>query len=162
LGDDIGDNIMTIPHEEVDGWIKDMEYITVAPRTLEPSFYKLKDGTIIKALININHLTADPKSPQGFAINSSNTIVCYVPKEKRNPTAFQPYTQDELQGGIIDEDMEPETLRENFSVYDLSNGMVLSVKTVVAQISKTKFYTPSGESVYLVNSTPVVKVKKNK
>lgn len=153
---------MTIPHEEVDGWIKDMGYITVTPRTLEPSFYKLKDGTVIKAIININHLIADPKSSQGFAINSSNVVSCYVPKEKRNPAAFQKFDQAELQGGIIDDDMEPETLRENFSVYDLSNGMVLSVKTVVAQISKTKFYTQDGESIYLVNSTPVVKVKKNK
>jgi len=153
---------MTIANEEVDGWVKDMGYVTVTPRTLEPSFYKLKDGTVIKAIININHLIPDPKSPQGFAINSSNVVSCYVPKEKRNPAAFQKYDPSELQGGIIDDDMEPETLRENFSVYDLSNGMVLSVKTVVAQISKTKFYTQDGEHVYLVNSTPVVKVKKNK
>ncbi len=153
---------MTIANEEVDGWIKDMGYITVTPRTTEPSFYKLKDGTVVKALININHVIADPKSPQGFAINSSNVAVCYVPKEKRTPAAFQQYNPAELQGGIIDDDMEPETLRENFSVYDLSNGMVLSVKTVVAQISKTKFYTHDGEPIYLVNTTPVLKVKKNK
>jgi len=153
---------MTIANEEVEGWIKDMGYITVTPRTIEPSFYKLKDGTVIRALININHVIADPKSPQGFAINSGNAVVCYVPKEKRNPAAFQQYNPAEMQSGIIDDDMEPETLRENFSVYDLSNGMVLSVKTVVAQISKTKFYTQDGEPVYLVNTTPILKVKKNK
>lgn len=153
---------MTIAHEEVDGWIKDMGYITVVPRVIEPSFYKLKDGTIIKALVNINHVIADPKSPQGFVINSANVVICYVSKANRNPAAYQPYNQAEIQSGIIDDDMEPETLRENFSVYDCSNGMVLSVKTVVAQVSKTKFYTPDGEPVYLVNTTPVLKVKKNK
>jgi len=153
---------MTIANEEVEGWIKDMGYITVTPRTIEPSFYKIKDGTIIRALININHVIADPKSPQGFTVNSTNAVMCYVPKEKRNPAAFQQYDQAELQSGVIDDDMEPETLRENFSVYDLSNGMVLSVKTVVAQISKSKFYTKDGEPIYLVNTTPVLKVKKNK
>lgn len=152
---------MTIPHEEVDGWIKDMSYVTVTPRTLEPSYYKLKDGTIIKALIHVNHLIADPRSTQGFAVNSINIVSCYVPKEKRTPAAFQPYNPAELQSGITDDDMEPEPLRENFSVYDLSNGMVLSVKTVAGQISKTKFFTPDGEPVYLVSTTPIVKVKKN-
>jgi hypothetical protein len=151
---------MTIPNEEVESWIKDMGYVTVTPRVIESSLYKLKDGTIIKALIHINHLIQDPRSPQGFGINSSNIIISYTPKAKRNPTAFQPFNPAEIQTGVIDDDMEPEPLRENFSVYDLSNGMVLSVKTVAGQISKTKFYTPDGEPVYLVNTTPVVKVKK--
>lgn len=151
---------MTIAKEEVDGWIKDMGYVTITPRTIEPSFYKLKDGTIIKALIHINHLVPDPKSPQGFAVNSSNIIISYVPKEKRNPVAFQPFNPTELQSGISDDDMEPEPLRENFSVYDLSNGMVLSVKTIVGQISKTKYCNQDGEPIYLVSTTPIVKVKK--
>lgn len=151
---------MTIAKEEVDGWIKDMGYITITPRTIEPSFYKLKDGTIIKALIHVNHLVPDPRSPQGFGVNSTNIVICYVPKEKRNPMAFQPYSPAELQSGIIDDDMEPEPLRENFSVYDLSNGMVLSVKTIAGQISKTKFYSQEGDPIYLVNTTPIVKVKK--
>ena len=152
---------MAIANEEINVWIKDMEYITVEPVKIEPSYYKLKDGTIIKAHININHLSPDPRSPQGFAINSTNAIISYVPKEKRNPNAFQRYSQTELQTGIIDEDMEPEVLRENFSVYKLSNGMTMSVKTIAGQISKTKFFSQEGEPVYVVNTTPIIKVKKN-
>lgn len=152
---------MTIPNEEVEGWIKDMGYVTVKPRVIEPSFYKLKDGTIIKALIHINHLIQDPRSPQGFGVNSSNIIISYVPKDKRNPMAFQPVNPAEFQSNVIDDDMEPEPLRENFSVYDLSNGMVLSVKTVVGQIGKTKLYNQDGEPIYLVNTTPIIKIKKS-
>lgn len=154
--------MLTVPHEEVEGYIKDMMYVTATPRNLQPSFYKLSDGTIIKALIHVNHLTPDPRTPDGFAINSTNMVVAYVPKEKRNPAAFQPHNDAELQSSITEEDMEPEPLRENFSVYDLSNGMVLSVKTVAGQVNKTKFYTQDGEPLYLVNTTPVVKIKKNK
>ncbi len=153
---------MTIAIEEVDGWIKDMSYITVTPKIIEPSYYKLKDGTIIKALIHINHLTPNPKSPDGFAVNSQNIVVVYVPKDKRNPMAFQPFNPAEILNNIIDDDMEPEPLRENFSVYDLSNGMILSVKTVAGQIKKTNFYTQDGEPIYAVSTTPIVKVKKNK
>ena len=151
-----------IPVEEIINNIKEMGYITVESKgEIKPSFYKLKDGTIIKALITINHLVADPRSPQGFAVNSNNITTCYVAKENRHPELYRPFNVSDLQSNVLDEDMEPETLREDFSVYALSNGMTLSVKTVVAQVSKTKFYTADGEPLYMVNTTPIVKIKKN-
>ena len=60
----------------------------------------------------------------------------------------------------LEEDVEYEVLHENFSVYDLSNGLTLSVKTVVGQIKKTKFFTRDGEPVYVVNTNPIIKTKK--
>ena len=149
-----------IPEEEALNNIKDMGYITVSPRALNPSYYKLNDGTIIKAIVYVNSLIADPKNPEGFAINSINIVNAFVPKEKRTPERFQPYNQSELREGIVDDDMDFDVLRENFSVYDLSNGMVLSVKTVVGQITKTKFLTKDGEPVYSINTNPIIKVKK--
>jgi len=149
-----------IPEEEILGSLKDMGYILATPRALYPSYYKLADGTLVRALIHINYLLPDPKSPQGFGINSINSVSAFVPKEKRHPEAFVPYNPSELQSGIIDEDMEFEVLRENFSVYDLSNGLVLSVKTVVGQVKKTKFLTKDGEPVYSINTNPILKSKK--
>ncbi|MCH7561315.1 MAG: hypothetical protein IIC67_08140 [Thaumarchaeota archaeon] len=151
---------MVIANEEVEGWIKEMDYVTVEEIKYEPSYYKLKDGTIIKAHIHINHLKTNPRAQQGFSVNSTNMMISYVPKEKLRPDAYQPYSQAELQAGIIDDDMEPEVLRENFSVYKLSNGMTLSVKTIAGQVSKTKFFTQDGEPIYVVNTTPIIKVKK--
>lgn len=59
--------------------INEMEYITAEligePK---PSFYKLKDGTIIRVLININHVVADPEDGQKFSINSNNSIRPYA------------------------------------------------------------------------------------
>lgn len=71
-----------IPEEEIQANIKGMGYVTVNPLKLEPSYYKLVDGTIIKAIVNINYLLPDPKSPQGYSINSHNTINAYIPIEK--------------------------------------------------------------------------------
>ena len=149
-----------IPEEEIQANVKGMGYVTAKPLKVEPSYYKIVDGTVIKAIANIHYLLPDPKSPQGYSINSSNTISAYVPMEKRNPMGFQPYDPSQLKEGIIEEDIETETLRENFSVYELSNDMILSVKTVVGQINKTKFYTQEGEPVYIVNTNPIIKVKK--
>ncbi|MGI0057527.1 MAG: hypothetical protein ACREAK_09180 [Nitrosarchaeum sp.] len=149
-----------IPEEEILNNLKDMGYILAIPRALHPSYYKLSDGTIIRALIHINYLLPDPKSPQGFAINSINSVSAFVPKEKRRPQAYVPYNLSELDSSIIEDDVEFEVLRENFSVYDLSNGLVLSVKTVVGQIKKSKFLTVDGEPVYSINTNPILKAKK--
>ncbi len=153
------------PNEEIEKEIQEMGYITVKPRVINPSYYKLKDGTVVKIVASVNHFTPDPKAApnsEGFAVNSVNIVTAFVPREKRNPTLFQPYTQSDLETSIIDEDMEPITLKEEFSVYELSNDFVVSVKAVVSQIKKTKYYTPAGEPVYTVNSTPIVKIKKIK
>ena len=128
--------------------------------SLCPSYYKLNDGTIICAIVAIHTLVPDPKNPDGFGVNSTNVIHAFTPKEKRKPTAFQHYTPQQLTEGIIDDDVEYEVLHENFSVYDLSNGLTLSVKTVVGQIKKTKFFTRDGEPVYVVNTNPIIKTKK--
>ena len=148
-----------IPEEEVFKNIKEMGYITVKPITIWPSYYKLSDGTIIRALVNINYLLANPLSPEGFTINSNNSVNAYVPKEKRYPGKFEEYNPSDLQSGIIDADVEFEVLRENFSVYEMSNKIKISIKTVVGQIRKTKFYTKEGEPVYIISPNPIIKTK---
>ena len=40
---------------------------------------------------------------------------------------------------LIDEDVQCDILREEFNVYNLSNNMVMSVKTVVGQVRRTEF-----------------------
>ncbi len=149
-----------IQEEEIQHNLSDMGYIIITPRALYPSYYKLTDGTIVRALININYLIPDPQAPQGFAINSTNEITAFVPRENRHPELCQPYNPTNLLVDPIDDDVGFEVLRENFSVYDLSNGMVLNVKTVVGQIIKTKYYTHGGEPIYNINTNPIIKAKK--
>ena len=52
-----------------------------------------------------------------------------------------------------------ETLRENFSVYKFSNEVTISIKTIVTQVNKTKYFNPNGEPIYIVNKSPVMKIK---
>ena len=153
--------IGVIPIEEITKEISKMGYITVEPKgDLKPSYYKLKDGTILRVITTVTHLTPNPQSPQGFALNSFNTIICYVPKEYRHPEFYKPFNNSDIKSNIMEEDMDIETLKEEFSVYSLSNGRTMSVKSIVAQVSKTKLYTPDGEPLYVVNITPVIKTKK--
>jgi len=149
-----------IPEEEVIQNIRDMGYVNVELATHHPSYYKLDDNTIIKALVQIHALIPNPRNPEGFSVSSTNIINAYVPKENRNPEAFVQYTSQQLNEGIVNEDVNFEVLRENFSVYKLSNGLTLSVKTVVGQIKKSRYFTQDGEPVYIVNTQPIIKVKK--
>lgn len=150
-----------IPEEEIFAEIKEMGYITIKPRVERPSYYKLGDGTIIRALVHINSIVQDPRNHDGFNMNPTNLVAAFVPKEKRNPAGFLQQPQGaNLAEGIIEPDVDFQVLKEDFSVYELSNGLILSVKTIIAQIGKTKYYTKEGEPVYLVNMNPIIKVKK--
>ena len=148
-----------IPEEEVINNIRDMGYITVKPRKEYPSYYKLADGAILKALVQVHAVVPSPEKPGEFRVASSNLINVFVPKEARHPAAFRPVTEP-LTSGIVDDDVISEVMREQFSVYDLSDGTVLSVKTVVGQIQKTKHVTVEGEPVYIVNTNPIIKIKR--
>ena len=149
------------PIDEITKEISEMGYVTVEPKgDLKSSYYKLKDGTILRIITTVTRLIPDPKSPQGFTLNSFNTIICYVPKEHRHPQLHTPFNNSDILSNIIDEDMDIETLKEEFSVYSLSNGSTMSIKSVVAQVSKTRLYTPVGEPLYVVDIIPVIKTKK--
>lgn len=147
-----------IPEEEVLQNIRGMGYATITPRSVSPSYYKLNDGTIIRALVHLNAAVPEPSNLQGFSLNTTNLVNAFVPKEKRRPEAFEPYGQITEQD-VVDPDVEFEVLRENFSVYDLSNRITISLKTVVGQIKKTKHHTKEGEPIYTVNTNPIYKVK---
>lgn len=149
-----------IPEEEIYSNIIEMGYVTVKPRQTFASFYKLSDGTLLKVVFALNYVLPDPRQPGALTVNSTNIVSTFVPMDKRNPAAFVPYSSSDLKNRIENEDVEFEVLQENFSVYDLSNGLVLSVKPVVAQVTKTKFFNKEGEPIYSVNVNPIIKIKK--
>ncbi len=151
---------MTIPLEEIYKEVKDMNYIIVNPRhTPVPSFYKLDDGTMLGILTRINHLIPNPMNTNDISTNLSTQVFAFVPENKRNPNGKQEGSGVSVT--IIEEDVEYETLKEDFNTYDLSNDIVLSLKTVLGQVQKTDIHTNMGEPIYNINSQPVIKIKKS-
>lgn len=147
------------PTEAMTDSIRKMGYVTVEPKSsLQPSFYRLKDGTLIQALICVNYLIPDHAAPDGYVASTLTTTVSYVPAENRTPDRHVPFDPSSLTSNILDDDMKPEALTENFNTYSMSNGMTLSVKSAVGQVGKTKFYTVHGEPLYVVSATPVFKI----
>ena len=152
---------VTIAIDEIVNRIKDMGYILATPqRAPIPSFYELDGGTILSALVAVNHLLQDPTNPNDVSINSSISISVYVPPNNRNPRGKQADPDKQVVPSIIDEDVQCDILREEFNVYNLSNNMVMSVKTVAGQIRKTDLYNDRGEPTYNIDWQPVIKFKK--
>lgn len=151
-----------ISEKEILQNVHSMGYVTCTPRMIKPSYYKLNDGsgTIIRATIFLNHCLPNPQDPIDLEVNSHIDIAAFVPKESRMPDRYKEFQPSEIQSNLIDDDVECETLHEEFSVYDLSNGFVVSLKTVVGQISKSKLFNMAGEPIYGVRANPIFKIKK--
>ena len=62
-----------------------MGYITILSSTIETSYFKLENGTIIKAFVYLDNIQKDPNSPDGYAIDASLSSNCYVPLEQLSP-----------------------------------------------------------------------------
>ena len=149
-----------IPEEEIEQEVQNMGYFIARPRKIIPSFYKLGDGTILKVIVSINHVIQDPRNPNNFVVNSTNLVSSFVPPNYRTPQASAQYPPSELNLNPINDDLEFEVLQENFTTYDFSNRIVISVKPVLAQVIKTRHYTAEGEPIYSVNLNPIIKMKK--
>ena len=57
------------------------------------------------------------------------------------------------------EDVEFETVKEDWNEYRLSDGATLKIKLVLVKVLRTNQYDQTGDPIYVVNSTNVVKAK---
>lgn len=143
--------------------ITDMGYVLPTSRTINSSCYRLTDGTesLVRITFDLHSITPD-LGHGNFKITSSVHVQTFVPPKNRKPEKFKPHDPNDLQSGVMDDDIGYEALSEDFSTFELSNGFVLGIKCVLAQVKRTMFFTPAGEPVYLFNASIVQKVTKKK
>ncbi len=141
----------------IENRIKDMGYLVVKPIKVLPSYYELKDESILEVLLRIETVIKDKNNPTGYFINTSNTTRAYIHTNKRDPTKFVNYTAADLASGIVDQDVDSKELFSDYNEYELSNGILIKIKPIVSQIRKTKFYSQDGEPIYIVSITSMMK-----
>ena len=150
------------PEETILQKIQEMGYLTVIPLRIDPSYYNIDNGTILKVYTLVNSLHPDPKNLKSVAVDSQDIILTFTPQSQRGEPSTTALTQKQLVEGILEEDVNVEPLRENFSTHSVSDGSTLSIKTIVGQVSKTKYFNREGVPIYIVNSSIVPKIKKTK
>lgn len=143
---------------KINKMIKDRGYLSAAlDGTLRPSVYLLEDDTIVTASLNLNYLLPATTQDESFNVSHASVISCLVKEDQRKPDQYDPNLAKNPSSYVSDYDMDFETIQERFTPYRLNNGIIVSVKPVLARVDKTTVYNSVGEPIYLVSVTPVLK-----
>lgn len=116
---------------------------------------------MLRVLIGTTDLTPGTSDAQSFDMGSAVQIGALVPAKNRTPEKFVPHTVAETIPCMAIRGVEHGVLHEEFSTHDASNGITVSVKAAMGQIGKSKFVTPRGEPVYILNPVPVTKIQRD-
>ena len=143
---------------KINKMIKDRGYLsTTLDSTLRPSIYLLEDDTIVMASLNLTYLLPDATQDELFNVNHASVISCLVKEDQRKPDQYDPNLAKNPSLHVSDYDMDFQTIQERFTPYRLNNGIIVSVKPILTRVDKTAVYNITGEPVYLVSVTPVLK-----
>lgn len=115
--------------------------------------YRLADGTYLKMKLDLIKVVKfiDDSGNINYTISSNNTVGIIPPRNLRGSPATKPYSPQELTSSIVEDDIEFTTVKEEWSKYRLSDGVVLSIKFIPIKVSKTNKFDSSGEPLYMVN-----------
>lgn len=141
--------------------IEKMGYANVISSTVNPSYYQLDDGTILRVLVRLISTLPAKDTPNTFDLQTVNEVTAFVPEKDRRPALGTNNIQLNPQN-IVDPDVEYKVLREEFSVYKMDNGVTCSIKTTISQVGKYNQYRTSGEPIYNMGPIPILKIKQTK
>jgi len=123
------------------------------------NIYDLRDGTRLKTKFILVTVLQEPAS-KGFSLGfTSKVVVGAMPPQELMGKPSEPSTGKELESSVVEEDIEFTTVREGWNRYKLENGIVLKIKNVLVQVSRTNRYDSKGVPIYIVNSGAIVKMK---
>ncbi|MGI0022487.1 MAG: hypothetical protein ACRD9Q_06465 [Nitrososphaeraceae archaeon] len=145
--------------EQINDEIKKMGYTPFITRMERPNYYRLEDGSILRVYSVLNNVIMNQQNPTNANISAQNVVAVFVPTRLRGTPSNQLYTQADYQANMETQDMIFETLIENFNVYEVDDKWIMSIKTTLSQVGKTRLYNTIGEPIYLVNTTPIPKFK---
>jgi hypothetical protein len=122
------------------------------------NLYEVEDGTRLRARVVLKTVIKFEDGRYLFGVEQI-TGIAFLPEKLRGPPSTQKYSPEELSKNIEIEDLEFKTLKENWNVYRLSDGLTVSIKCAVTQINRTRLFNELGEPIYTVNITSLFKVK---
>jgi len=116
--------------------------------------YKLEDGTIIKLkFILIKIIKENTK----YSLNSQ-MVTGAIPSPDLIGTPSQGiYSPQELEKSIEKKDLQFETVKEDWNIYELNDGSKLSVKPILVSVSRTNRYDQQGEPIYATQTQQIIK-----
>lgn len=133
--------------------------------------FRLEDKTIIRARIILASVLMEGKLEDEIAKSQvgekPKLRLALVPKieyaveppqELRGDPDGRVYTQEQFRSSVVHEDMDFETVKSSWNLYELENGMILKIRHSIIKIDKTSKYDSSGMPIYLINGSADVKI----
>ncbi|MEX2705233.1 MAG: hypothetical protein ACTSUQ_12860 [Candidatus Freyarchaeota archaeon] len=124
------------------------------------NYYRLQDNSLLRAksvLVKVIK-TIDKNGKPNILVTTSNIFGVSSPKNlKGQPSTQKPTTLSEH---IVDEDIDFKPEREEqWNEYTLQDGTILKTKLIPIKVSRTSFYDPAGDPIYIIEYETIVKTK---
>ncbi len=125
--------------------------------------YKLEDGSLLFSKLVVTKIYKtdqyDPAGQPVYGWSTQNLFSTVCRKElKGNPPAVPLTTIDPREHNTTPVDFQ-KLGSEEWNVYEVVDGTVISIKSEVSGVMKTELFQPDGDPFYIVNSGILPKVK---
>jgi hypothetical protein len=134
--------------------------------------FRLEDKTILRARIMLASVLMEGKLEDEIAKSQVGekpklrfTFVPRIeyavepPQELRGDPDSRVYTQEQLRSSVVHDDMDFETVKSSWNLYELESGMVLKIRHSPIRVDKTSKYDSGGMPVYMINGSADVKIE---
>lgn len=159
-----------VPKNVIEPFPKTASFIDFKVRREGWNFYKIEDGTLLKARVILTGILSSNKLDEivkklrrkqkprlGFQIQPRVILAVESPPKLRGKPDSRTYTPKELKSSIIGKDMDFETIKEVWNLYDGNSGIQIKTRLSVVSISKTDKFESVGMPLYTVDSNIDVK-----
>jgi hypothetical protein len=111
----------------------------------------LMDKTMEEIRVAVKNLPPDQPLKIGLGFTSQNLFSVEPPKNLRGQPDDKRYSIEDLRGSTTEEDIDYETVRSNWNIYVLKNGMKLKARISPTVVSKTSRFDNMGMPIYIID-----------
>jgi hypothetical protein len=123
------------------------------------SEYSLEDGTIIRVRAILLKVI---KNGTEMRLNEKTFAASFSPQEMKGQPTLKVPLEDiaKIENAIKKENLDYETVKEEWNEYKLSSGELMSVRAILVSASLTDMYDENGDPIYGVQIQTIHKVTK--
>jgi hypothetical protein len=151
--------------------LKNADFLSFQPKREEWNLYKIEDESLIKARLILKSLLIEgsledietqvklgKKPILRLTFASQQIYAVEAPPNLRGTPESKTYSADDLRLSVTQKDMDYETIRETWNLYEADNGITLRLRISPTIISKTSKFESGGMPVYLIDANLEMKL----
>jgi len=123
--------------------------------------YKLDDGAKLKVRLILVKIFTPPgvkfENTEGLQFAANPMFVTYVPQDMKGTPSDKPISSEERIASIV-EDVDFETVNEEWNEYKLPKNFRLRLKMIITQIGKTDKFSGDGSPLYNIGHQMVHRI----